>query len=644
MIEKDTDLDSIFGTLNNLKILGDINAFKDWLTAEYGITECEFEKNLFEGYKYSIETLIRIFIDKILLEYSLDIETDFLFDRACSEGINIEKIPTTCEKRKVVQKINSELEKIEKAENIRDFEKRFKNFKKVVMEPFEIIYDEYIETTNKNSTKADALTRTSIHIAYLDLTNCERMEPFGYYVVILNRNNYKNNSLFLLDGYKFSLQYLWKVLLGDDYKNTCIEEIHNATLWAKQYDEDLNLIEKPGITINNFSNKISDIIFNQKNDIFDSFFKMKKKDQKYYSILKRVQSNSFSDPKFKMNEKIDQMLLWYKVDLLGSSRSDVFNGIKTFCQLLIGSVEFRKRNKNSDKTIIRKFIHPNEKTEGNDYTYGILIESRSILADYSGWLLFFDSCTDYSGLGGSEHMFAETIIDELINRDLVELKELVVPKYELFNIIFKKRTPTHENRKEFEDHYEEISYNYENLLKRNKLLETKLDDARGFLTELLTYYSISTNYSHLKLDFSDFENEYNSYFIGTNEKHKEDTFLFLKDYLQKRATSIDWRKKIDNREFDVFLKNKEEKSVVECKAKLENTDVIAEIEKIFIKNAIMKDDDIDIQTVFSFYEKPKRKEIIKILEKNNIEYLIIKDELKKLGKSPKDLDNALRKN
>lgn len=117
-------------------------------------------------------------------------------------------------------------------------------------------------------------------------------------------------------------------------------------------------------------------------------------------------------------ENLQQVLLWYPVQALPQSGSYVFNGVPAFTLTLLGSIERKRLFSIDEETLIIRFVHPQKDIQwkqANNYSYAILVEAFGSIADYSGWLIFFDCCGNYSGFAGSEYESAELFIKHYQN-------------------------------------------------------------------------------------------------------------------------------------------------------------------------------------------------------------------------------------
>ena len=143
-----------------------------------------------------------------------------------------------------------------------------------------------------------------------------------------------------------------------------------------------------------------------------------------------------------MNKKLDHFFLWYDVDVLDPLKTGEFNGVPAFTTTLIGSVEKNRYVGRDEVVLVRRLKHPVEHVQGYDYSYSILIPAFGTISDYSGWLIFFDCATDYSGYGGSLYQEAEKFIKKFLEEKKIELIELDVD-IKIFKEYLEKKSVSH---------------------------------------------------------------------------------------------------------------------------------------------------------------------------------------------------------
>lgn len=465
----------IFGTLNCIRIASNLDQFIDWLKNEYKVDDFN---PIFEGYKFFIESAIRTFLHTVIYESSLGIKEDFVFFRARFSGILINKVPNTCEKTIFLKHIINQLREISRAKNINDLKKALLHFKELVIDTFDRILDKNILVAEDvKILKDEALRYETIFWVYIFLNDTSSglldqiQIPKGYWISILNNSINKERYSKVFHGYKYSLQFTWSNLLGEKYRSTSLINLHTSKTWSvldsyfeKIRDEIINPIEKQLGTNLGFPNAL----LNLKEKIPASSLK------KFLVPMSTAQLTE--------KECLEYNLLWYNLELLDAS--SIFNGVPAFIALLAGTAELKHRfSKGEDKAYVCKFTHPDKSVNGNDFSYGVLIEAfgSAGISDYSGWILFFDCCGDHSGFTGSEHAMAEAIIDEYKKRKQIELREMIIEKNKFKKYIAPKIVSRNQ-----EDIYRPLERESRERLKTNIIAES-----RGLITELLAYYTLT---------------------------------------------------------------------------------------------------------------------------------------------------------
>jgi energy-converting hydrogenase A subunit M len=146
------------------------------------------------------------------------------------------------------------------------------------------------------------------------------------------------------------------------------------------------------------------------------------------------------EDKESLKKQLDYHLLWYAVDVLDAQQSTVFNGIPAFISTLVGYVYLKKLYKNKERVEVRVFKHPAPRDKGHYYSYAILVESHSSLgiSDYSGWLIFLDCATDFSGFGGPFYAQAQSVLKKLKKERSIEVREISIDKNLFKDYLFRK--------------------------------------------------------------------------------------------------------------------------------------------------------------------------------------------------------------
>ncbi|WP_157722399.1 hypothetical protein [Thermococcus gorgonarius] len=134
--------------------------------------------------------------------------------------------------------------------------------------------------------------------------------------------------------------------------------------------------------------------------------------------------------------------------------------------------------------------HPED--VGNVISYAVLVEVSSFIADYSGWIVFYQVGTDFSGMGGFLHNLAESVIEKY--QDSLIVEEITVDG-EIFEQYL---TRNHSDKfpEDLQFQFEKLSRDIIKYQGDITSLERLLSIHRGVFSELLTYYLLSSNRLH----------------------------------------------------------------------------------------------------------------------------------------------------
>lgn len=565
-------IDQLLGMLNCINVSLDIDNFKSWLNKEHHIN---LFGDLLEGYKFFIESSIRTLINALIYNSSLDIKEDFIFYRARFTGVELNKIPNTCEKIILIRNINNKLKLIKRAKNEKELISAIKQFKEV-LKYFEEIYDKTEVNSLLNLDKNTALKYVTMFWVYIFLNDTSRQIPHGFWISILDNEIPAERYKKIFSGYKFALQFIWYQILGKKYPSTSIVNLYKAKKWVIRDDSFFDFKKHKPLNkkivrndLDSYFGKIQEGIIEplEKGLNFDfsrsSVFYLKDHSYKnnLMELMKKSQELSLNE-----KERLDVKLLWYQIELLDSE--NIFNGVPAFNALLIGAAELKKRV--GDTAYICRFIHPNKSVNGNDFSYGVLVEVSGSLgiSDYSGWVLCFDCCGDYSGSAGYEHKMAEDIIKEYQDKGLIEVIEMKVDKNKFKEYIADKIT-----KRKRKDIFNELGRESEKRYTKNII-----NEARGLVLELITYYTLSKDINS-SVEWNIINN------IGSKDQ------------------------------IDIILEKNSEIVFIECKYNPNNIDIYNEITKLNNKMQRFPSNK-EKRGEFWFWERPLPQVIEKLNEKN----------------------------
>lgn len=577
--------DDIFGVMNYIRIASDTDKFRAWLSREQKIKD---DAKIFDGYRFFLESAIRSFMNVLIYDSSLDLKEDFAFFRARFSGAKLSKIPNTCEKTVLIKNINEKMRAIKRTRSWDGIKEALEVFDNHVIKVFENIYkDDVTVAPEIKISKEKALSYATMFYLCIYMNDTQRYMPHGHYVSILDNRITPEQHGKNFQGYKLALKFVWFCLLGDRFYSTSLVDMHKPDEWSRR-DEIFDMFKnneavKPvPESLDDYFGKIRKEVLEPlenrygKKPVFDNIFYLKKKVSKtgMGQLLKTLKQPQLSE-----KDRIDNMLLWYHVDFIDPSESHIFNGVPAFISLMIGKAEMKRILGGGEKADVCKFIHPRKRENGNDFTYGILIESFGSLGlgDYSGWILFFDCCGDYSNFSGSEHAQAEMVIDKYKEMGLIEVREMTLDKDKLKQYIAHRIVG--KKSRSVTSQLNEVS--------NIRIERDVIEKARSLMLELLSYYMLSKR----------------------------------KDY-----NIVEWNTKYNKKQIDVVIGSDSEIVVIECKYNPNNLDLDEEIKKI--KNK-MRSIEIDKpkRCEFWFWCQPSQKTKNKIGQ-SGITIKVVSEEIK----------------
>ena len=423
--------DSMFADFEILRLLSKTNKFQKWLSTYHNIYDHE---KLFKGYKYMITIIFMDLFDRIMSNDPFLLNDDEKIIRARHLGIKIENIPNSCEKVIILKNIWKQIKNIE---NIKTFDE-FKNnspLSNILSAYKNIRHDNLMPTKNITKEKSIAAI-TQFHI-YMYLVNINSGIPQIIKGLIdmdiMKEVNYLDHAF---DGYRYTLEFLWFSLLDlAKFQQTCVKNIHRSDkidfsdkiknkklnsgnhLYSKHKKSEMynERIYNKWKTIDQFFTLIrSELIIPIELEIgpmtnFENgFLKMNNFDKKLFqnNFTENVDDAPYmiKNDNMSLMERLDSELLWYPVSVLNSSLTYVFNGAFSFISMLRGLIDTMQEHGITDKITVQIFKHQayNDNSK-HDYSFGILIRAGNGLADESGWLIFYNCATDYSGSGKTYH-------------------------------------------------------------------------------------------------------------------------------------------------------------------------------------------------------------------------------------------------
>ena len=484
---KNNDLSELFA-INYIFDLLDNQKFDNFLK------DAQASRNLvFEGHMFFIKTISRGLLERLSESWSINIEDNYTFTRALNRGVPLEKIKNSSKKIVFIKNLYRQLRELWKSKDYNDLNINMQRIQRSVLNSIDSILNCNVKLSKdyENFGEETVVRRLAILYALIFLNDIRHGRPLGYFFSLSTKRISDQYLARVFFGYKTTLAFLWKQLLNEEKVETSklLKSVINAKGW-KDLDETFEIAREIVASI-------------------EKDFQLTFGFEAYFDITNPIKTDIWNkrlfvkptEPSLSKNEELQQELFWYPIQALSGLL--IFNGVATFSSLLIGAVYLDQVLRKEEKTYVVRFVHPVGENK-HDYSYAILIEAFGTIADYSGWLVFYDCCGDYSGFSGSEYRFAEEIIKRYS------------PNLEIINLIIDKRDLSEYLRvfsANLTDTYEhseiKIPPNGETE-KNKKVLETlstssiishmrrQIETLRGYMLELLAYYFLNSEKSLLK--------------------------------------------------------------------------------------------------------------------------------------------------
>lgn len=495
----------IIPSLETIKIIGDIDAFSLWLKTTHQQVK---QEELFEGYKFSLTCCLNCFIDGLANDELLGIHNDFLLNRAISQNISIDQIDSTCEKTVFLKNLKPLYKGIKKAKSFVEVKNQLRELEKYIISKFDEIFTKNIVVSKDlGMSKQIATNLLLIDYAHTYLIQINNNGPTANstHPLSVKWTETKMKDIYL-EGYKYAVQFVWYQLLGErELNQTHLTNIHLADSWRNYkyikkeksedsvhniFNQEFNLEEQTSFASYFYwiKEEITDPLHNQfKIYVYrvESYFKFQPcgyNKQILFSEFLDKEKAQKNETKLNSDAQIEKCLYWYPFEIVNTRESQMHHGIPSFNTMLAGTVTLHNPKESElPKVIVSKFTHPlsNNKMK-NDYSYGILIDTKSAVGHYSdGWVIYQDACGDYSGFSGSEHKSTEELIQKYLKEEKIELRELSI-SLEKFIKFTNQYTKSETER---------------SIIEQNKLIPDIIQKSKSYLLELTAYYICSRKYA-----------------------------------------------------------------------------------------------------------------------------------------------------
>ncbi len=572
------DVTKLFVSLQIFEKATDIPSFKSWLKTTH---QREIDGDIFSGYRYFIESSFRLIFSSFEYDYSFGLNESELLRRASHEGKHIVDFKPDCEKTIFLCNFFNCASALLKANNLSALEKETAKFKKDTLS----IFQNVISKTNfrKEPLPKDEFTRClligNLYIYFHQFAN--NKAPYAHLTSLLGFKIPDERLKRALEGYKFTLQFLWYQLLKKDEITGSIKNIHKAKGWT-EYDNFDRKTEKTKIKFiseddkTHFDNGIFDrrVDLRKRKDLDSYFWRIKRdiidplSNKVGFDIVvlsdavflkkqppKKIISEFLKAPKYEKEKDLGEILLWYPAEYIHSRKSSMHFGVPAFNTLMAGAVELKRHHKVDSKIRVLRFVHPHTSTNSkqeNDYTYGVLLNSyhHDNLYD-KGWILLFNSCGDYSGFSGSEHNQAEALVKHYSEKGEIDIETIKIDYRELEDFLGERST---------------IYRNENELGVKVNQLQGRDKEMKGFLFEMFCSYYISKTQQNVEVVWSDAKEE--------------------------------------NNEVDILVSRGNMLEFIECKINPDTIDMKREIEKLRKKIEMYPIEKSKTKKLFLFWKEP----------------------------------------
>jgi len=409
-----------------LAVLCDVNRYREWLTKHHRIgLSAEF----LPGYRVVLSTVLGQMVSELSDDTSLNLTESDTLRRVVFSGHDLLMIPNDSQKAVLLKNILKKGMYAMRSMSWQTMESRAGALLDEVVYPIRRV--ERAGVTSPKLRKFDAamiVRDIGAFFVYIFLNDTSRNRPHGF---SLSQYTTRTRRLIKYDqtsfyGYKYAVQYLWFALYPDAGESI-ISRIHESRTW-QDFDSYFDVI-KTGIiepierglgTSLGFNQEI----FLRKGSTFD---------------LGGLVSEPPAEVKKSDYQRLSELLLWCDVSIVASADKP-FVGVSTFIPLLIGSVALGRTFHSEDPVKVLKFVHEQPDSDFIDVSYAILLPLGSLygLADYSGWTMFLDCCSNF---GSTREMYrmAESRISLYKRKNSINLTEVRIGKDRLKRLLGRYR-------------------------------------------------------------------------------------------------------------------------------------------------------------------------------------------------------------
>lgn len=473
-----------------LQIWDSLKSFKQ--VSKYALSLGLNEKKIFPGYIFFIETWLRAFLREINSCEYIPLENNYELYRASHRGEHISKISNSCEKIVFIRNYYKLIQMLKKSKNSHELSILIKKLDRFISAFSDNLNKVIAKNKEIKLSKKEAIFFSTMSRGIFLFNQFNNIVPEGRYFSLFRNGCTEVELEKSFVGYKVCLVYMWSRVLNKSQLKF-VEGIEDAIDWSADSYANKYMLEHPEKFKTHESKMFPELKIKIPGNTLDCFFRIildeiiepleKTKKTRiamdaYFLFKQEISKKIFSGflknipPKLTEKNIIDELFLWYSSEVIDSAKRNIFNGAAAFMIVLDGAVRWRERFNDSSPVQVLKIPHQVGENQHN-YSYGVLIESRGTFgSDWSGWMMFFDICGDYSGFSGQEHAYIESLIKVHLDNNDIMLRSLEIGQDKLDNYLSKSSTERRIGQ----------------ITNEHKKREEILKEARGMIVELLVYY------------------------------------------------------------------------------------------------------------------------------------------------------------
>lgn len=206
-------IDNILGTAFALDLLLDVVHLRAWLHSKHTVLD---DSRLFIGYRFAVDTLLRVLYQSIERSAGLMLSEDIIFQRASFVGIPLEKLPESCDKSLMLKNMRRITLPLLKAKTWDEAARLAEEVRNRITQP--LLGLQHISRIAPGISVKDIndLVRyCSMFQVYIFLNDTHRGFPHGYLMSLVRSRPTTSQLSHVIPGYVLTVQYLWAELLAD---------------------------------------------------------------------------------------------------------------------------------------------------------------------------------------------------------------------------------------------------------------------------------------------------------------------------------------------------------------------------------------------------------------------------------------------